>query len=185
MPLFAQNHHKAYSQGWYYWTRHPSHKRYFNRIQNSIKIYSALVWNIQNQSQKNFAHITTVGLSWLVQDVIVICQICYEQEHYKVSLNFKFNRNIICGTATSNRNLWSLLWCPPKLSMEQTVHQLVKWDEWSLIQYFSHDMYDTRTIQLLNQYIIWFHAQCINSGWPSSASVRMLVKFQRDLKPLH
>ena len=49
------------------------------------------------QSQQNFAHLTTVLLSWGVQNFIVIGQICYEQEHYKIWLNFEFNQNIICG----------------------------------------------------------------------------------------
>ena len=42
----------------------------------------------------------TVLLSWRVQNVIVIDRICYElteQEHYKFSLNFEFDRNINSG----------------------------------------------------------------------------------------
>ena len=35
---------------------------------------------------------------WRVQTFVVIGWICYEQEHYKVSLKFKFDRNIVSGT---------------------------------------------------------------------------------------
>ena len=34
---------------------------------------------------RHFAHVTTVLLSWRVQNFVVIGSICYEQEHYKIS----------------------------------------------------------------------------------------------------
>ena len=33
-----------------------------------------------------------------VQIFFLIDRMCYEQKHYKISLNFKFNRNIVSGT---------------------------------------------------------------------------------------
>ena len=45
---------------------------------------------------KFFAHITTVLLSWCVQNFGVIGWIF--DEHYKISLNFEFDRNIISWT---------------------------------------------------------------------------------------
>ena len=50
----------------------PSHEAYFDRIQNSMKIQNALVSNILDRSQRYFAHVTTVTLSWRVQNMVVI-----------------------------------------------------------------------------------------------------------------
>ena len=63
--------------------------------QNSIKLYSALVHDIFCQSQWNFSHITTVLLSWLVLNVVVIGWAHFKPGHCKFWLNFKFNWNTI------------------------------------------------------------------------------------------
>ena len=33
-----------------------------------------------------------------VQNFVMISRICYEQEHYKISLNFEFDRKLVNGT---------------------------------------------------------------------------------------
>ena len=53
-----------------------------------------------NWSQQNFAHVTTVKLSWHVQNFVVISWICYEQEYYKIEFNFEFDCNSISGMGT-------------------------------------------------------------------------------------
>ena len=42
-------------------------------------------------------------LSWRVHNFVVIGWICYEQEHFKISLNFEFDRNIVSGTGARRR----------------------------------------------------------------------------------
>ena len=81
-----------------------------------------------------FEHIMTVLLSWCVQKSVVINQIYYEQEHYKISLNYEFDRNIITGmgswpdTRRVNRYLWSatsnylLPVCGSHTNMEYSTH---------------------------------------------------------------
>ena len=75
----------------------PPHKWYFDQIQNLTRIGSALVWNMLNWSQRNFAHITTVTLSWHVQNFVVISKVHFKPEHCKIWSNFEFNQNIVSG----------------------------------------------------------------------------------------
>ena len=77
-----------------------SQQQYFDRIQISINIWSALVWYMIDRSQWNFAHVMTVTLSWRVQNFVVIGRIHFKPEHCKFWLNFECNRNIISGTGT-------------------------------------------------------------------------------------
>ena len=42
------------------------------------------------KTQSHFARVTPVTLASRVQNVIVVGRICYEQEHYKISLNFEY-----------------------------------------------------------------------------------------------
>ena len=62
--------------------------------------------NVLNRSRRNIANITVFLLSWRVQHRIVIGLICYGQEHYKISLKFEFDRNIVTGMDiwTVNKN---------------------------------------------------------------------------------
>ena len=53
---------------------------------------------MRNQSQRNFAHVTTVTLSWRVQNFVVIGRVNFKPEHCKFWSNFEFDRNIISGT---------------------------------------------------------------------------------------
>ena len=50
----------------------PSQQRSFDRIQKSIKLWNVFVQNVFGQSQRNVAHVTTVTLSWRVQNFVVI-----------------------------------------------------------------------------------------------------------------
>ena len=51
-----------------------------------------------NGSQRNFAHATTVTLSWRVQNFVVIGSVRFKPELCKFWLNFEFDRNIVSGT---------------------------------------------------------------------------------------
>ena len=57
--------------------------------------FALVVQNLFNWSQWNFAHVTTVLLSWRVQNFLVIGRICYEQEYGEISFIFYFDRNIV------------------------------------------------------------------------------------------
>ena len=70
-----------------------------------------------NQSQWNFAQVTTVLLSWCVQNFIVVGWIYYEQEYYEVSSNFEFDRNMVSGTGRDGEEIvdFNVTWwckCP-------------------------------------------------------------------------
>ena len=56
-----------------------------------------------NRSQRNFAHITTVTLSWLVQNFVLLRRLHFQSEHFKFWCNFEFDRNIISGTGAWGR----------------------------------------------------------------------------------
>ena len=45
-----------------------------------------------------FAHVTTVTLSWRVQNFVVIGRVYFKPEHCKIWSNFEFDRNIVSGT---------------------------------------------------------------------------------------
>ena len=64
---------------------------------NFTNITSHPVHNMFGWLQRKFTHITTVTLSWGAQPFLVISRICYQQEHYKPSLNFEFDENIVNG----------------------------------------------------------------------------------------
>ena len=85
-------------------TRRPSHWAYFDRIRNSMKIQKALVSNILNRSQRYFAHVTTVTLSWRVQNIVVIGRVYFTLECFEFSSNFEFDRNMLSGTGARALN---------------------------------------------------------------------------------
>ena len=61
--------------------------------------FAVLWFATLNRPQQNFVHVTTMLLSWHEQNFAVTYGICYQQEHhYKISLNFEFDRNIVSGT---------------------------------------------------------------------------------------
>ena len=63
-----------------------------------MKIQNALVSNRFDQSQRYFAHVTTVKLSWRVQNIVVIGRVYFTLECFEFSSNFKFDRNMLGGT---------------------------------------------------------------------------------------
>ena len=48
-------------------------------------------------SQRYFAHVTTVTLSWRVQNIVVIGRVYFTLEYFEFSSNFKFDRNMLSG----------------------------------------------------------------------------------------
>ena len=63
-----------------------------------MKIQNALVWNILDRSQRYFAHVTTVTLSWRVQNIVVTGRVYFTLECFEFSSNFEFDRNRLSGT---------------------------------------------------------------------------------------
>ena len=63
-----------------------------------MKIQNALVSNILDRSQRYFAHVTTVTLSWRVQNIVVIGRVHFTLECFEFSSNFEFDRNMLSGT---------------------------------------------------------------------------------------
>ena len=66
-----------------------------------MKIQNALVSNILDRSQRYFAHVTTVTLSWRVQNIVVIGRVHFTLEYFEFSSNFEFDRNMLSGTGAS------------------------------------------------------------------------------------
>ena len=62
-----------------------------------MKIQNAVVSNILDRSQRYFAHVTTVTLSWRVQNIVVMGRV-YFTECFEFSSNFEFDRNMLSGT---------------------------------------------------------------------------------------
>ena len=73
-------------------------KQIFHRNWISSKIFRDML----NRSQRNFSHITTVTLSWRVQNFVVIGRLNFKPVHGKCWPNF--DRNIVSGTGT--RSVW-------------------------------------------------------------------------------
>ena len=65
-----------------------------------MKIQNALVSKTLDWSQRYFAHVTTVTLSWRVQNVVVIGRVYFTLECFEFSSNFEFDRNMLSGTGT-------------------------------------------------------------------------------------
>ena len=63
-----------------------------------MKIQNALVSNILDRSQRYFARVTTVTLSWRVQNIVVIGRVYFTLECFEFSSNFEFDRNMLSGT---------------------------------------------------------------------------------------
>ena len=74
-----------------------------------MKIQNALVSNILNRSQRYFAHVTTVTLSWRVQNIVVIGHAYFTLECFEFSSNFEFDRNMLSGTGARSRNCGCLI----------------------------------------------------------------------------
>ena len=70
-----------------------------------MKIQNALVSNWFDQSQRYFAHVTTVILSWRVQNIVVIGRVYSKLERSEFSSNFEFDRNMFSGTGAWPANM--------------------------------------------------------------------------------
>ena len=51
-----------------------------------------------DRSQRYFAHVTTVTLSWRVQNIVVIGHVYFTIECFEFSSNLEFDRNMLIGT---------------------------------------------------------------------------------------
>ena len=91
--------------------RRPSHWRYLDRIRNWTKICRSLVQNKLYRSQRNFAQVTTMLLSWRVQNLAVIGLAYFDLIHCEFFSNFEFDRNTVSGTGA---------WTPPRLAPQCT-----------------------------------------------------------------
>ena len=69
-----------------------------------MKIQNALVSNMSDRSQRYFAHVTTVTLSWRVQNIVVISRVYFTLECFEFSSNFEFDRNMLSGTGARSRH---------------------------------------------------------------------------------
>ena len=56
---------------------------------SSMKIQNALVSNILHRSQRYFAHVTTVTLSWRVQNIVVIGRVYFTLEVFWIFIEFR------------------------------------------------------------------------------------------------
>ena len=86
-----------------------------------MKIQNALVSIILDRSQWYFAHVTTVILSWQVQNIVVIGSAYFTPECFKFSSNFEFDRNMLSGTGASStitRQIWGIWKLRPAYSPE-------------------------------------------------------------------
>ena len=71
-----------------------------------MKIQNALVSNMLDRSQRYFAHVTTVTLSWRVQNIVVIGRAYFTLDCFEFSSNFEFDRNMLSGTGARCPFYW-------------------------------------------------------------------------------
>ena len=71
-----------------------------------MKFQNTLVSNIRGRSQRYFAHVTTVSLSWRVQNIVVISRVYLKLERSEFSSNFEFDRNMLSGTGAISYGTW-------------------------------------------------------------------------------
>ena len=62
--------------------------------------------NILDRSQRYFAHVTAVTLSWRVQNIVVIGRVYLTLDCFEFSSNFEFDRNMLSGTGARSRPNW-------------------------------------------------------------------------------
>ena len=55
------------------------------------------IWRMESL-KRYFAHVTTVTLSWRVQNIVVIGRVYFTLERSEFSSNFEFDRNMLSGT---------------------------------------------------------------------------------------
>ena len=87
-----------------------------------MKIQNTLVLNIRGRSQRYFAHVTTVTLSWRVQNIVVIGRVYSKLEHSEFSSNFEFDRNMLSGTGARIASLHHSVRCKKTVLQEFLLH---------------------------------------------------------------
>ena len=83
-----------------------------------MKIQNTLVLNIPDRSQRYFAHVTTVTLSWRVQNIVVIGRVYFTLECFEFSSNFEFDRNMLSGTGARS-GFTSLMTFPAQVKFDE------------------------------------------------------------------
>ena len=71
----------------------------------------AVSCTVLDRSQWYFTHVTTVTLSWRVQNIVVISRVYFTLECFEFSSNFEFDRNMLSGTGARRAHLWNLACC--------------------------------------------------------------------------
>ena len=96
----------------------PSRRRWFETPSRSLWLHcngclgahllTGISWastaNILDWSQRYFAHVTTVTLSWRVQNIVVIGRVYFTLKCFEFSSNFEFDRNMLSGTGARIRD---------------------------------------------------------------------------------
>ena len=118
-------------------------------IFHSMKIQNALVSNILDRSQRYFAHVTTVTLSWRVQNILVIGRLYFTLECFEFSSNFKFGRNMFSGTGARSSLYEQMSWHHSVLG-----HQQAQWWYLWILTYYEN----------LNRIFQWL-LQILQSSW--------------------
>ena len=92
---------------------------FFGQIWNSMKFCNALVHYIFGWSQQNFAHVTTVTLSWHVQNFVMISSARSKLEQGKFLLNFEFHQSTVSGMGA-----WYAISCCIGSCLEEVFYEL-------------------------------------------------------------
>ena len=117
-----------------------------------MKIQNALVSNILDRSQRHFAHVTTVTLSWRVQNIVVIGHVYFTLECFEFSSNFEFDRNMLSGTGA-----WTVYGLMPNIGDKYFMNPQFVWLACikAVIQY--KDCLSRNIIQIIQIRQSWDH----------------------------
>ena len=103
-----------------------------------MKIQNALVSNILDRSQRYFAHVTTVTLSWRVQNIVVIGRVNFTLECFEFSSNFEFDRNMLSGTGA---RFHPQARAPQKCDSDSLTKQTSGWESYFILM---HQLQNTK-----------------------------------------
>ena len=131
-----------------------------------MKIQNALVSNIFDRSQRYFAHVTTVTLSWRVQNIVVLDRVYFALECFEFSSNFVFDRNMLSGTGA-----WSL--CRFSDSSAMILRQIFCSYLWTYSSLKSNNIYVSYIIyhdtfrRVVLCFIVVISLTLLGFSWPS------------------
>ena len=94
-----------------HYTWRPSHQAHPDRTRNSMKIQNTPVQNTRGRSERYLAHVTTVSLSWLVQNIAVIGRAHSKLERSEPPSNPEPDRNMLSGMGAWSVQNW--VYTPP------------------------------------------------------------------------